>query len=137
MQSLERFFGKEILGNGQPVKVAVAEGTTLHICQAALPATANGRTVLSITVDGTTFCIGTLDTNANLFQMPLELVVSAQQQLSFSAKGQSAIHISGFIEPVEDEDIDLDDMPESDEEDFDDEEDSDDDDEDDVPPKAG
>jgi len=69
----------------------------LKITQLVLPANASdkGRTVLQCSVEGKTFAVGSLklDSHENI---PLDLVMEAGRELSFSVSGKNPVQVLGY-----------------------------------------
>ena len=83
----------------------------LHVSQAALAdASQSGRVTLYTTVKEKAFALGTLSAKDGSFHMPLDLNFMPDQEVRFSAKGDKVkVHITGYYEVDDNDDLDLDD----------------------------
>ena len=111
---MENFFGLEVAS--KDVKASIPPRSSLHISQVALPGNANGKATLYVTVDGKSFALGTVDAAASIYQIQLDHVMNSDQKVTFVAKGNTSVHVTGYVQP--DMDDGMDDMM-SDEDDMD------------------
>ena len=86
---------------GQETKLTIAEELGFHLSVLAAPHGASGKGVVYATVDGKAYAIGTVDTATKNFQVPVDLVFSGKQSVSFSVKGNVAVHLSGYTQEME------------------------------------
>eukprot|EP01084_Bolivina_argentea_P263909 446867_1 len=113
---MEGFYGFEVQA-GKDVKPKIPAENVLRVTQIALPANANGAVSVTVTYDGRTFAVGTLDAKASLFQISTDLIFGENQTVTFSAKGAGSVHVTGYLQPTADDEGMGDDMDMDDEED--------------------
>ena len=105
---MSRFFGSELKA-GATIKPTVPEGHVLTLKQIAMPANATGKIVVTLTVDGATATVASLDPATGAYQMPMEVSVHSSQKFSLTAKGAGAVHLLGRVEETGDAELDDDD----------------------------
>lgn len=113
---MEGFYGVEI-AVGRHVKPQIPEACLLRISQIALPAGATGAVTLSVVIGGMSYAIATLDPTRAAFHASADLVVAASQGVTFRAEGVGAVHLTGFIQPS-DQDGDIEVFEDEDEDDY-------------------
>ena len=107
-ESFNCFFGLEVtVGKSQKV---IPEIGFLHISQAALATPGSKRVVVSVTIDGKSFTIGTLSPSNGVYHMPLDMNFMPDSEVEFSIEGDdnAKVHLTGYYE-LDDEDDELDD----------------------------
>ncbi|CBH13082.1 nucleolar RNA-binding protein, truncated [Trypanosoma brucei gambiense DAL972] len=87
------FYGVEVSA-GQKVKPKIPEDHVLRLTQIAVPANASGAITLVISFKGKEFTIATLDPKRSLFQMGIDLVLTAEQGTTLSATGSGSVHLT-------------------------------------------
>eukprot|EP00758_Cryptobia_borreli_P012205 Tbor_TRINITY_DN5724_c0_g2::TRINITY_DN5724_c0_g2_i3::g.20459::m.20459 len=112
------FQGIEVLP-GKEVGLKAGESDVFHLSMAALPHGSRGSATIYATVDGSTFAVATLNTDAKITQVGLDLIFPKAQDPVFSVKGSTKVHLTGYTQSMDDGDMDDEDM---DEEDMDEEE---------------
>eukprot|EP00009_Paramoeba_aestuarina_P009156 CAMPEP_0201520856 /NCGR_PEP_ID=MMETSP0161_2-20130828/12939_1 /ASSEMBLY_ACC=CAM_ASM_000251 /TAXON_ID=180227 /ORGANISM="Neoparamoeba aestuarina, Strain SoJaBio B1-5/56/2" /LENGTH=331 /DNA_ID=CAMNT_0047919365 /DNA_START=32 /DNA_END=1028 /DNA_ORIENTATION=+ len=122
MDTLNCFFGIEV-DKTKPQKVTPELGF-LHISQAALATPAPGKATLRIATEGKTFTVGTLSAEGGMYHMPLDInfMPGAEVEFSVVGDGNTTVHITGYYEMDDDDDLDESvDIPSDEEEEEDDE----------------
>ncbi|TPP52517.1 hypothetical protein CGC21_10540 [Leishmania donovani] len=97
---MEGFYGIEVTA-GKQVKAKIPEECALRVTQLAVPANAAGAVSLVVSFEGKLFTIATLDPKKGVYQMSTDLVFTEAQDVSFSAQGAGAIHVTGYVQPFQ------------------------------------
>uniref|UniRef100_A0A0A9Z120 Nucleoplasmin-like domain-containing protein n=1 Tax=Lygus hesperus TaxID=30085 RepID=A0A0A9Z120_LYGHE len=100
---MEGFYGIEVSA-GKTVKPKIPEECALRITQLALPANASAVISIIVSFEGKEFTIATLDPKKSLYQISTDLVFTASQGVSFTAQGAGAVHLTGYVQPVGNDD---------------------------------
>eukprot|EP00758_Cryptobia_borreli_P012210 Tbor_TRINITY_DN5724_c0_g2::TRINITY_DN5724_c0_g2_i9::g.20469::m.20469 len=99
------FQGIEVLP-GKEVGLKAGESDVFHLSMAALPHGSRGSATIYATVDGSTFAVATLNTDAKITQVGLDLIFPKAQDPVFSVKGSTKVHLTGYTQSMDDGDMD-------------------------------
>ncbi|AAZ12846.1 nucleolar RNA-binding protein, putative [Trypanosoma equiperdum] len=97
---MEGFYGVEV-SVGEKVIPEIPEGNVLRLTQIAVPANTSDAVSLVVSLQGKEFTIASLDPVRNVSQMGIDLVIKAEQNIILSATGNGSVHVTGYIQPIE------------------------------------
>ncbi|KPI83499.1 RNA binding protein-like protein, partial [Leptomonas seymouri] len=89
-------------------KLEIPEGCGYHLSVVSLPRGANGKTTVYVSVDGKSYVLATLDSQANILQVPTDLIFNYQQAVTFFSKGSATVHCVGYRQALDLDDDDED-----------------------------
>ncbi|CAD2222054.1 Nucleoplasmin-like domain containing protein, putative [Angomonas deanei] len=100
---MQQFHAFEVLP-GKTHKLTIPDGFGFHLSVISLPQKSNGQTTLYVFVGGKSYALATVDSARNILQVSTDLIFNSEQDVSFSAKGSSAVHCVGYIQDLDDDD---------------------------------
>jgi len=88
-----------VLKPGQKNKINISESDVLHLSQACLHQPAGGKNHLQVTAQGATYSIAILEKDKKEHET-FDLFFDSADTV-FSCKGNSEVHLTGYIEPTD------------------------------------
>ncbi|EPY17921.1 nucleolar RNA-binding protein [Strigomonas culicis] len=113
---METFFGLEVVCGRPQTKLQIPKDSVLHVTQIAIPSGASGISTLKVATGGKTFVIATLDTKRSVYHSNVDMLFTALQDVAFVVEGSASVHLTGYVEPMPDSLLDMDDDEEEEEE---------------------
>jgi len=91
-----------ILKPGQKSSVNITDSDVLHLSQACLNQPKAGKNNLQVEVEGTSYCLACLEKDKREHET-FDLFFDSQGT-TFISRGDSEIHLTGYLEPADDDD---------------------------------
>lgn len=99
---MSKFYGIEAAPGKETKPVYGAPSEIFHLSVIAIPAGAQGHATLYATLDGSTFAVATLDSARKIFQVSVDMILPASQKPVLTVKGNVKLHLSGYVDDMND-----------------------------------
>lgn len=106
---MSKFYGIEAAPGKETKPVYGAPSEIFHLSVIAIPAGAQGSATLYATLDGSTFAIATVDSARKINQVSVDMILPASQKPVLTVKGNVKLHLSGYVDDMNDSGMPADD----------------------------
>lgn len=117
---MSKFYAIEAAPAKETKPVFNAPSEIFHLSIIAIPAGSQGHATLYATIDGSTFAVATVDSAKGILQVTVDMILPASQKPVLTVKGNTKLHLSGYVDDMNE----MGGAPADDEEDFSDDGDS-------------
>eukprot|EP00744_Colponema_vietnamica_P004229 GILI01006350.1.p1 GENE.GILI01006350.1~~GILI01006350.1.p1 ORF type:complete len:257 (-),score=135.89 GILI01006350.1:132-902(-) len=99
---MSKFYAVEAAPAKETKIVFGAISEIFHLSIIAIPAGSQGHSTLYATIDGSTFAVATVDSAKGVLQVAVDMILPASQKPVLTVKGNTKLHLSGYVDDMSD-----------------------------------